>query len=95
MPVHVCRVRPTSSVLQHGRVDGPHGRVLGQRPGRVLLRFIEEGLVHRTVFSTRRKARDAIAEYIEIFYNRRGLHSGIGYRTPLEVFTSHQASSAT
>jgi putative transposase len=56
---------------------------------------LKKELVHRTVFSSRKKARDAIAEYIEIFYNRQRLHSGIGYRTPLEAFTSHQASSAT
>lgn len=42
-------------------------------------------LVYRTVFPTREHARKAIARYIEIFYNRKRLHSGIGYRTPLEV----------
>jgi putative transposase len=55
---------------------------------------LKKELVYRTVFSTRKKARDAIAEYIEIFYNRQRLHSGIDYRTPLEVFTTHNTSSA-
>lgn len=55
---------------------------------------LKKELVYRTVFSSRKKARDAIAEYIEIFYNRQRLHSGIGYRTPLEAFNSHQARSA-
>lgn len=41
--------------------------------------------VHRTVYPTRRKARDDIARYIEIRYNRKRLHSALGYRTPQEV----------
>jgi putative transposase len=41
--------------------------------------------VHRTVYPTRKKARDDIAQYIELRYNRKRLHSGLGYRTPQEV----------
>jgi putative transposase len=41
--------------------------------------------VHRTVYPTRRKAKQDIAHYIEIFYNRQRLHSALGYRTPHEV----------
>jgi putative transposase len=51
---------------------------------------LKKELVHRTVFSTRKKARDAVAEYIEIFYNRQRLHSALGYRTPLEAHEEHQ-----
>lgn len=42
-------------------------------------------LVHRTVYATRKKARDDIARWIELRYNRTRLHSGLGYRTPQEV----------
>ncbi len=35
-------------------------------------------------FTTRRQARAAVFEYIEIYYNRRRLHQSIGYRTPNE-----------
>ena len=38
--------------------------------------------VHRTVYATRKKAREDIARYIELRYNRKRLHSAIGYRTP-------------
>lgn len=31
------------------------------------------------------EARAAIHEYVEVFYNRRRLHSSLGYRTPAEV----------
>jgi putative transposase len=41
--------------------------------------------VHRTVYPTRNKAKQDIAHYIEIFYNRQRLHSTLGYRTPHEV----------
>jgi len=35
-------------------------------------------------FKTREEARSAIFEYIEIFYNRRRLHSALGYQSPVE-----------
>ena len=35
-------------------------------------------------FSTREKARTALFEYIEIFYNRLRLHSTLGYQSPVE-----------
>jgi transposase InsO family protein len=41
--------------------------------------------VHRTAYPTRRKAREDIARYIELRYNRVRLHSALGYRTPQEV----------
>lgn len=46
---------------------------------------LKNELVYRTVFPTRKKARSAIAEYIEVFYNRQRLHSSLGYRTPADV----------
>jgi putative transposase len=41
--------------------------------------------VHRTAYPTRRRAREDIARYIEVFYNRLRLHSALGYRTPYEA----------
>jgi transposase InsO family protein len=41
--------------------------------------------VHRTAYPTRKKAREDIARYIELRYNRARLHSALGYRTPQEV----------
>ena len=45
--------------------------------------------VHRTVYPTRKKARTDIAGYIELYYNRRRLHSTLGYRTPHEIRTEY------
>jgi putative transposase len=41
-------------------------------------------LIHRAKYETREEARRSIFEYIEIFYNRKRLHSAIGYCSPVE-----------
>lgn len=51
---------------------------------------LKNELVYRTVFPTRKHAHRAIARYIEVFYNRRRLHSGLGYRTPAEALNQLQ-----
>ena len=51
---------------------------------------LKNELIYRTAFPTRESARRAIADYIEVFYNRIRLHSGLGYRTPHEVATEYQ-----
>lgn len=39
-------------------------------------------LVHRRCFPSREAARSAVFEYLEAFYNRRRLHSSLGYVSP-------------
>ncbi|MFC4115092.1 IS3 family transposase, partial [Nonomuraea zeae] len=46
---------------------------------------IKNEWLHRFVFTTRAKAKSQVFRYIEGFYNRRRLHSALGYRPPLEV----------
>ncbi|WP_044888246.1 integrase core domain-containing protein, partial [Frankia torreyi] len=46
---------------------------------------LKNELVYREIYPTRRAARSAIAEYIEVFYNRQRLHSTLGYHTPEHV----------
>jgi putative transposase len=41
--------------------------------------------VHRTAYPTRAHARADIARYIEFWYNRNRLHSGLDYKSPQEV----------
>ena len=52
--------------------------------------------VHRTVYPTRAHARADIARYIEFWYNRNRLHSGLDYKSPQEVlneWTQHQQAA--
>jgi putative transposase len=50
---------------------------------------LKNEFVYRTVFPTRTKAIASIASWIEIRYNRKRRHSGIGYQTPWEAHTSY------
>uniref|UniRef100_UPI0012B67F64 IS3 family transposase n=1 Tax=Parafrankia discariae TaxID=365528 RepID=UPI0012B67F64 len=43
-------------------------------------------------YPTRRAARTAIAEYIEVFYNRQRLHSTLGYRTPEHIERAYHST---
>ena len=44
---------------------------------------LKNELVYRTHFKTRQEAMTAIFEYIEVFYNRKRIHSSLGYLTPV------------
>lgn len=46
-------------------------------------------LVHQEHYVTREQARRSIFEYIEVFYNRKRLHSSLGYVSP-ETFEASQ-----
>jgi transposase InsO family protein len=41
-------------------------------------------MYYRPHWPTRARARFAVTEYIEVFYNRLRLHPTLGYRTPFE-----------
>jgi len=41
-------------------------------------------LIYRQSFATRQQAREAIFEYIEVFYNRQRRHSALGYASPTD-----------
>ncbi|MGH8963691.1 MAG: IS3 family transposase [Jatrophihabitantaceae bacterium] len=45
--------------------------------------------VNRTQYPTLEHAQRDIARYIEFRYNRRRLHSALGYRTPLEAYNDY------
>ena len=58
--------------------------MLGQRGRRIVLVDPQRGVVHRHPWPTRARARQAIFEFIEVFYNRQRLHSSLGYLSPAE-----------
>ena len=54
---------------------------------------IKNELIHRQDFQTREEARQAIFEYIEVFYNRTRQHTTIGNLSPVE-FELQRAKAA-
>jgi putative transposase len=55
---------------------------------------LKNEMYYRSSFLTRARARFAVADYIEVFYNHRRLHSTLGYRTPLETLNDHRTAAA-
>ena len=49
---------------------------------------LKNEMYYRHRFATRARARFAVADYIEVFYNRQRLHSTLGYRTPPKPSTT-------
>jgi putative transposase len=45
--------------------------------------------VYRTQYPTRDRARSDVARYIELRYNVKRRHSGLGYRTPQQVYDEY------
>jgi putative transposase len=43
---------------------------------------LKKELIYRRRWATRAELREAVFEYIEVFYNRQRLHSSIDYKTP-------------
>jgi putative transposase len=61
------------------------GNCLDNAPMESFFASLKKEHVHHARYHTRDEATGAVFDYIEIFYNRQRLHSGVGYRTPLEA----------
>jgi transposase InsO family protein len=55
---------------------------------------LKRELIRPKRWSNRLELRTALFEYIEVFYNRRRLHSAIGYKTPSEVEHEYDLTEA-
>lgn len=55
---------------------------------------LKNEMYYRHSFATKARARFAVAEYIEVFYNRKRMHSTIGYRTPAQALADHNNAAA-
>jgi putative transposase len=56
---------------------------------------LEKERLRRRTFATHEQARSSIFQYIEEFYNRRRLHSTLGYRSPEQVEREHHLKLVT
>lgn len=54
---------------------------------------LKKELVYRKKFATREQARREIFNFVEVFYNKRRIHSYLGYKSPVE-FESDAAKAA-
>jgi transposase InsO family protein len=50
-------------------------------------------MYHRQAFPDRARVRFAVADYIEVFYNRQRLVAALGYRTPLEALNEFRTAA--
>lgn len=55
---------------------------------------LKNEMYYRFSFATRARARFAVAEYIEVFYNRKRMHSTIDYRTPMQALNDYRSAAA-
>ena len=51
---------------------------------------LKSELVNHERYATREAARSSIFEYIEVFYNRKRLHSALGYQSPESFEATHK-----
>ena len=61
------------------------GDCLDNAPMESVFASLKTEHVHHVHYRSRDEARAALFEYLEVFYNRQRLHSGLGYRTPAEA----------
>jgi putative transposase len=89
-----------TSVLYMGLLDAAGVEVSMSRKGdcwdnavaESFFATIKKELVHRQEWATRAELELAVFAYIEAYYNRRRLHSSLGYRTPSQVEQTFRAA---
>jgi transposase InsO family protein len=71
--------------LSVGRTGSCHDNAVAES----FFSMLKNEMYHRYTFTTRARARLAVADYIEVFYNRRRRHSTLDYRTPAQAMHDH------
>jgi putative transposase len=55
---------------------------------------LKNELIYRQTWRSRKEAREAVYEYIEVFYNRQRRHSTLGHVSPVEFERNHTEEAA-
>ena len=50
-----------------------------------LFKTLKAELIYHQKYNTIEQAKIAVFEYIEVWYNRKRLHSSLGYKSPAET----------
>ena len=74
------RLEEAGIVPSMGRVGSAYDNALAES----FIATLKSELLHRHSWPSRESVRTAIFEYLEGFYNRRRLHSALGYRSPAD-----------
>ena len=69
------------------------GNCWDNAPSESFFHTLKTEMVHHEKFKTRSDAKQAIFEYIEVFYNRRRKHSTIGYVAPMEYDEAYRKAA--
>ena len=56
---------------------------------------LKNDMYHRQRFTTKARVRFAAADYIEVLYNRKRMHSTLGYHTPAQALNDYRSATAT
>lgn len=74
------RLAQAGAVPSMGSVADPYDNALAE----AFVATLKREIVDQASWPSRESVRSAVFEYIEVFYNRRRLHSALGYQSPAE-----------
>lgn len=84
-------------LLRSGRITcsmSRKGNCWDNAPVESFFSTLKRELVHHSRFQTRWEARSELFEFIEVWYNRKRLHSSLGYMSPDEFEATHRQQPA-
>ncbi len=74
------RLAEAGAVPSMGSVADPYDNALAES----FVATLKREIVEQASWPSRESVRSALFEFIEVFYNRRRLHSALGYRSPAQ-----------
>ncbi|WP_207707135.1 IS3 family transposase [Heliorestis acidaminivorans] len=71
------------------------GNCYDNAPAESFFGTIKSEMIYLHKFKTRKEARKAVFEYIEIFYNRKRRHQNLNYLSPIEYLKKYKLSTSS